>query len=168
MPDCGVRIERAPLLPRKAPFSKRFEDAVGQACESASARQVARRFELAESTGRAIDLRYLDRLAASGAALRPAAWACENRTGRALSNGQWAPRRRIVYDKFHVMQHANQGIAEVRLRFTSWRLMLAHLYGILNYCRTKAPLGVVEAVKGNIESLLRRGRGYENLPYLLL
>ena len=32
-PDCGVKIERVPLLPSKAPFSKRFEDAVGQACE---------------------------------------------------------------------------------------------------------------------------------------
>ena len=42
-PDCGVKVEKVPLLPSKAPFSKRFEDAVGQACESASARQVARR-----------------------------------------------------------------------------------------------------------------------------
>jgi transposase len=33
-PRCGVRIEKVPLLPSKAPFSKRFEDAVGQACES--------------------------------------------------------------------------------------------------------------------------------------
>jgi hypothetical protein len=30
------------------------------------------------------------------------------------------------------------------------------------------PLGVVEAVNGNIKSLLRRGRGYKNLRYLLL
>jgi Transposase len=29
-------------------------------------------------------------------------------------------------------------------------------------------LGVVEAVNGNIKSLLRRGRGYQNLRYLLL
>src|SRR6516162_5042637 len=58
-PECGVKIEKVPLLPSKAPFSKRFEDAVGQACESAAARQVARRFGLAESTVRAIDLRYL-------------------------------------------------------------------------------------------------------------
>jgi transposase len=43
-----------------------------------------------------------------------------------------------------------------------------HLDGILNYCRTKVPLGVVEAVNGNIKSLLRRGRGYEHLCYLLL
>ena len=65
MPDCGVKVEKAPLLPRKAPFSKRFEDAVGQACESASARQVARRFGLPESTTRAINLRYLERWAAA-------------------------------------------------------------------------------------------------------
>src|SRR5437764_13649955 len=63
-PDCGVKVEKVPPLPSKAPFSKRFEDAVGQACESASARQVARRFGLAESTVRAIDLRYLERWAA--------------------------------------------------------------------------------------------------------
>ena len=63
-PDCGVKVERVPLLPSEAPFSERFEDAVGQACESASARQVARRFGLAENTVRAIDLRYLERWAA--------------------------------------------------------------------------------------------------------
>ena len=47
-------------------------------------------------------------------------------------------------------------------------MLLDHLEGILNYCRTKVPLGVVEAVNGNIKSLLRRGRGYKNLRYLLL
>ena len=47
-------------------------------------------------------------------------------------------------------------------------MLLDHLDGILNYCRTKVPLGVVEAVNGNIKSLLRRGRGYKNLHYLLL
>ena len=47
-------------------------------------------------------------------------------------------------------------------------MVLDHLDGILNYCRTKAPLGVVEAINGNIKSLLRRGRGYKNLRYLLL
>ena len=29
-------------------------------------------------------------------------------------------------------------------------MLLDHLDGILNYCRTKVPLGVVEAVNGNI------------------
>ena len=41
-PDCGVKREKVPLLPSKAPFSKRFEEAVGVACESAPARRVAR------------------------------------------------------------------------------------------------------------------------------
>jgi hypothetical protein len=47
-------------------------------------------------------------------------------------------------------------------------MLLDHLDDILNYCRTKVPLGVLEAVNGNIKSLLRRGRGYKNLRYLLL
>ena len=47
-------------------------------------------------------------------------------------------------------------------------LLLDHLDGILNYCRTKVPMGVVEAVNGNIKMLLRRGRGYKNVEYLLL
>ena len=40
-PDYGVKAEKVTALPSKAPYSKRFEDAVGQACESAAARQVA-------------------------------------------------------------------------------------------------------------------------------
>src|ERR1022692_1179340 len=64
-PVCGVKAEKVPQLPSKSPYSKRFEDAVGQACESASARQVARRMGLAESTVRGIDLRYLERCQAS-------------------------------------------------------------------------------------------------------
>ena len=47
-------------------------------------------------------------------------------------------------------------------------MLLDHLDGILNYCRTKVRMGVVEAVNGNIKSLLRHGRGYKNLRYLLL
>ena len=46
--------------------------------------------------------------------------------------------------------------------------LLRHQEGILNYCHVKVPFGVVEAVNGNIKSLLRRGRGYKNLRYLLL
>ena len=166
----------------------------------------------------------------------------------------WAKNCRIVYDKFHIMQHAAAAIDEVRraeffrkggavreivkgkrwlllsrwvhlntdkkrqlnelftlnrrvmkayllkesldrlwnytyegamLRYLkSWidqlrwqrlkpmeklaRMLLDHLEGILNYCRTKVPLGVVEAVNGNIKALLRRGRGYRDLNYLLL
>jgi transposase len=64
-PDCGVKREKVLQLPSKAPFSKRFEEAVGEACESASARQVARRFQLPASTVRTIDLRYLERWAAA-------------------------------------------------------------------------------------------------------
>jgi transposase len=47
-------------------------------------------------------------------------------------------------------------------------MLLAHLEGILNYCRTKVPMGVVEAVNGNITALLRHGRGYRDMDYLLL
>jgi transposase len=165
-----------------------------------------------------------------------------------------APNCRIVYDKFHILQHTNKAIDEVRraeffrkggrmrgvvkgkrwLLLTRWmnldsqkrqqlnelfalnrRVMKAyllkeslerlwnyryegamvrylqswidqlrwqrlppfqrlaqmladHLDGILNYCRTKVRFGVVEALNGNIKTLLRRGRGYKNLAYLLL
>jgi transposase len=167
---------------------------------------------------------------------------------------EWLPNCRIIYDKFHIMQHANAAVDEVRraeffrkggpardlvrgkrwLLLTRWLhltaskkqqlnelfalnrrvmkaylmkesldrlwsytyegsmlrylnswidqlrwqrlkpmekladMLLGHLEGILNYCRTKLPLGVVEAVNGNIKALLRRGRGYRNLNYLLL
>jgi transposase len=167
---------------------------------------------------------------------------------------QWVPRCRIVYDKFHIMQHAGAAVDEVRraeffrkggaarevvkgkrwlllsrwvhlhtdkkrqlnqlfalnrrvmkayllkesldrlwsytyegamLRYLqSWidqlrwqrlkpmeklaHMLLDHLEGILNYCRIKVPFGVVEAVNGNIKALLRRGRGYRDLNYLLL
>jgi transposase len=171
-----------------------------------------------------------------------------------LSIQQWAPKCQIIYDKFHIMQHANAAIDEVRraeffrkggrmrglvkgkrwLLLSRWMnldsgkkrqltqlfalnrrvmkayllkesldrlwtyhyegamvrylngwmdqlkwqrlrpfekladMLVQHLEGILNYCRTKVPMGVVEAVNGNIKSLLRRGRGYKNLRYLLL
>lgn len=309
-PQCGVKREKVLQLPTKAPFSKRFEEAVGLACESAAARQVARQFGLAASTVRRIDLRYLERWEAGrhqprlrqmgvdeihlGRQQRFLTVVCNLETAEPLwfgrqrkqetldeffrtelsarqrrgieaacvdmwepyrlSLAQWAPRCRIVYDKFHIMQHANAAVDEVRraeffrkggrmrglvkgkrwlllsrwvhldtgkkrqlnklfalnrrvmkayllkesldrlwsyhyegamLRYLqSWidqlrwqrleplrklaRMLLDHLDGILNYCRTKVPLGVVEAVNGNIKSLLRRGRGYHNLRYLLL
>lgn len=308
--ECGVKIEKVPLLPSKAPFSKRFEDAVGEACESAPARQVARRFGLSQSTARAIDLRYLERWSAgrrkpalrqmgvdeiylgkrqkfltvvcnletaeplwfgrerkketldeffekelrAGQRMRVAAACVDMWEPYRLSIEQHAPHCRIVYDKFHILQHANAAVDEVRraeffrkggrqrgllkgkrwLLLTRWWnltgskrqdlntlfainrkllkayllkeslarlwfyryegamlrylqswidqlrwqrlrpfqklacMLLDHLEGILNYCRTKVPLGVVEAVNGNIKSLLRRGRGYKNLRYLLL
>jgi transposase len=42
-------------------------------------------------------------------------------------------------------------------------MLLKHLDGIANYCRTKVRFGVVEAVNGNIRMLINRGRGYKNL-----
>jgi transposase len=47
-------------------------------------------------------------------------------------------------------------------------MLLKHLEGIVNYCRTKVRFGVVEAVNGNIGMLINRDRGYKNLRYLLL
>src|SRR5450631_3253135 len=309
-PQCGVRVEKVPQLPSKAPFSKRFEEAVGLACEMASARQVARQFRLAASTVRAIDLRYLERWNASrrSPALRQMGvdeiylgkkqkflsvvsnletgeplWFGRDRKKESLDSffqtelsarqrrgieaacvdmwkpyrrsiEQWAPNCQIIYDKFHIMQHANAAVDEVRraeffrkggrmrgvvkgkrwLLLSRWvnldsgkrrvlntlfalnrrvlkayllkesldrlwtyhyegamlrylenwldqlrwqrlkpfeklaQMLLDHLEGILNYCRTKVSMGVVEAVNGNIKSLLRRGRGYQNLHYLLL
>src|SRR5579863_2559171 len=142
----------------------------GQACESASARQVARRFSLAESTVRAMDLQYLERWTAARRkpALRQTGvdeihlgkqqkfltvvsnletgeplWFGRERKRETLdqffqeelSVGQrrrseaacvdmwepyrqsierWSPRCRIVYDKFHILQHANATVDEVR------------------------------------------------------
>jgi transposase len=309
-PECGVRVEKVPLLPSKAPFSRRFEDAVGQACESASARQVARRFGLAQSTVRAIDLRYLERWAAkrrepplrqmgvdeiyrgkndkfltvvSNLETGEPLWFGGDRKKETLdeffrtklrsnqrkhieaccvdmwepfrfSIEQWAPECRIVYDKFHIIQHANDAIEEVRraeyfrkgrkmrdvikgkrwLLLSRWKnleskqrgvlnrlfqlnrrvfkayllkesleqlwnyryegamanylrkwmdqlrwqrlpsfqklaaMLIDHIDGILNYCRTKVRFGVVEAINGNIRMLINRGRGYKNMRYLLL
>jgi len=169
-PDCGPRMEKVTQLPSKSPFSKRFEEAVGEACESASARRVAKQFGLAESTVRAIDLRYLERWSASRRkpALRQMGvdetflgkktkfvtvvsnletgeplWFGKERKKETLdeffrsqlSAGQrrriesacvdmwepfktsiqeWAPNCAIVYDKFHIMQHANRAVDEVR------------------------------------------------------
>jgi transposase len=309
-PDCGVKAEKIPQLPSKAPFSKRFEDAVGESCESAAARRVAKQFGLAASTVRSIDLRYLERWAAQRRkpALRQLGvdeihlgkkqkfltvasnlesgeplWFGRERKKETLDSffekelntrqrggieaacvdmwepfrqsiEQWAPKCRIVYDKFHIMQHANRAVDEVRraeffrkggqmrglvkgkrwLLLTRWvnltagkrrqlnelftlnrrllkayllkesldrlwdyryagammryfkgwldqlrwqrlapfqklaDMLVTHLDGILNYCQIKVPLGVVEAINGNIKALLRRGRGYKNLRYLLL
>jgi transposase len=306
-PDCGVKTEKVPQLPSKAPFSKRFEEAVGMACESAAVRRVAKQLGLSPSTVRAIDLRYLKRWA--GSRRKPALrqmgideiylgkkqkfltvvsnletgepwWfgrerkketldeflgqelsAFQRRVIRAAcvdmwepfrqSLEQWVPKCQVLYDKFHILQHASKAVDEVRrarkggpardivrgkrwLLLSSWvnlnrskkrqlnqlftlnrrvmkayllkeslarlwdyvyegamlrylqswidqlrwqrlapmqklaNTLLNHLEGILNYCRTKIPMGVVEAVNGNIKALLRRGRGYRDLNYLLL
>ena len=170
-PQCGLKVEAVAQLPSKAPFSKDFEDAVGLACETAAARQVALPFGLAARTVRAIDQRYLERWAAKRQ--KPALvqmgvdeiylgkkqkfitvvsnldageplWFGRERkretldeffqkgiersatgTDRGGMRGyvgalpckyqlSWAPHCRIVYDKFHVMQHANQAVDEVR------------------------------------------------------
>jgi len=47
-------------------------------------------------------------------------------------------------------------------------MFLDHLDNILNYCRTKVRLGVVEAINGNIKITATARRGYKNLRYLLL
>src|SRR5216684_4486978 len=69
-----------------------------------------------------------------------------------LSIEQWAPRCRIVYDKFHIMQHANAAVDEVRraeffrqgekkrglikgkrwLLLTRWKNLASHQRGELN------------------------------------
>ena len=169
-PDCGVKTEKVPQLPSKAPFSKRFEEAVGLACESAAVRRVARQFGLASSTVRAIDLRYLKRWAASRRkpALRHMGideiylgkrqkfltvvsnletaeplWMGAERQKETLdeffaqqvstfqrsairaacvdmwepfrqSLEQWVPQCQIIYDKFHILQHASAAVDEVR------------------------------------------------------
>src|SRR5262252_2297165 len=169
-PDCGIKAEKVALLPSKAPFSKRFEEAVGQACESAPVRRVARQFGLAASTVGAIDLRYLERWARERR--RPALrhmgvdeiylgkkqkfltvvtnletgeplWLGRERKKETLdeflekrlsafqrsvvraacvdmwepfrqSLEQWVPQCRIVYDKFHILQHANKTVDEIQ------------------------------------------------------
>jgi transposase len=50
-PVCGLKVETVPQLSSKAPFSRDFDDEVGLACESAPARQVARRFGLGGGNG---------------------------------------------------------------------------------------------------------------------
>ena len=47
-------------------------------------------------------------------------------------------------------------------------LLLDHLDGLLNYYRVKVRFGVVEALNGNIRTVLKRGRDYKNLRHLLL
>lgn len=169
-PICGLKAERSDQVPSKAPYSRRFEDSVGQACETAAARQVARRVQLAESTVRAIDLRYLERWRArrrlpplrhmgvdelyQGRGVKFLTVVCNLETAEPLWFGRdrkqetldeffrsqlvsrqrkrieaacldmwepfrasiehWAPQCRIVYDKFHILQHANRAIDEVR------------------------------------------------------
>jgi transposase len=143
---------------------------VGEACESAAARRVARQFGLSTSTVLAIDLRYLERWSQSRKkpALRnmgadeihlgkkqkfitvvsnldagEPSWFGQDRKKDTLdeffekrlspfqrsavqtacvdmwdpfrqSIEQWLPKCRIIYDKFHIMQHANVAVDQVR------------------------------------------------------
>jgi len=48
------------------------------------------------------------------------------------------------------------------------RTLYDHFYGILTYCKHKVPFGVVEAINGNIRAVIRRGRGYRDVAYLVL
>jgi transposase len=48
------------------------------------------------------------------------------------------------------------------------KMLPDHLDGILNYCRTKGATWVRGSREWEHQSLLRRGRGYKNLRYLLL
>ncbi len=169
-PDCGIQREKVEQLPSKAPFSKRLEEAIGEACESAPVRRVARRLGLAASTVRGIDLRYLTRWAAGRRkpALRQMGideihlgkkqkfltvvsnlvtgeplWFGRERKKETLDKffqeqlssfqrsaiqaacvDMWEPFRQsleqrvpkcqIVYDKFHILQHAGAAVDEVR------------------------------------------------------
>lgn len=42
-------------------------------------------------------------------------------------------------------------------------MLVDHVDGILNHGLIKIRMGVAEAVNENIKTLLRRGRGYQNL-----
>ena len=169
-PDCGVKTEKVPQLPSKAPFSKRFEEAVGLACESAAVRRVAR--ELIKGKHWLLLTR----------------WVHLNTHKKRQLNQLFALNRRVM--KAYLLKESldrlwNYTYEGAMLRYLqSWidqlrwqrlkpmeklaRTLLNHLEGILNYCKIKVPMGVVEAVNGNIKALLRRGRGYRDLHYLLL
>lgn len=48
------------------------------------------------------------------------------------------------------------------------KTLLSHLEGITNHGKAQVRFGVVEAINGNIKAVIRRGRGYKDLRYLLL
>jgi transposase len=57
-----------------------------------------------------------------------------------------------------------------RLPAFKWlaRRLVRYMDGILAYCHHKVPFGLVEAINGNLRAIIRRGRGYRDLEYLLL
>jgi transposase len=88
---------------------------------------------------------------------------------------QWAPQCKIVYDKYEgaMLNYLQKWMDQLKWqRLEPFEdlaaMLLKHVDGIVNYCRTKVRFGVVEAVNGNIRMLINRGRGYKNLRYLLL
>jgi len=115
-------------------------------------------------------------------------WLNLNRGKRQLLNELFALNRRIL--KAYLLKESlshlwNYTYEGAMLRYLkSWidqlrwqrlkpmaqlaRMLLDYWQGILNYCRMKVPLGGIEAVNRNIKALLRRGRGYRDLNYLLL
>lgn len=168
--ECGVRVEKVVQLPSKAPFSKRFEDAVGRACEGGSGIAVGRQFGLSARQVLRIDKRYLQRwgekrkkaplrhmgvdeihigkkekflTVVSNLETGEPLWFGKQRREETLEEYfrtqlnqrqreqieaacvdmwepftksilKWSPGCKIVFDKFHVMQHANDAIDEVR------------------------------------------------------
>jgi hypothetical protein len=50
LPGLRDQDRESAAVPSKVPFNRRFEDAVGEACESAAARPVAWRFGLSVDT----------------------------------------------------------------------------------------------------------------------
>ena len=171
-----------------------------------------------------------------------------------LSVNKHLPRATVIFDKFHVMMHVNEAVAETRraeffrlggearaaLRGKKWLLLTRyknlkrhqktelktalslnrklfkayylkesierlwsyrneraavnfffawkdsirwqrlpafqkligtierHLVGIIEHCKHRVRFGVVEAINGNIRSVIRRGRGYRDHEYLIL
>src|SRR4051812_27986071 len=95
------------------------------------------------------------------------------RSGSARRSDYGLPRSGLVQSVFTFDRNRRSPWAGIRRQrlpaFHKLAAMLGdHLDGILNYCRTPVRFGVVEAINGNIKALLRRGRGYTNLRYLLL
>jgi len=78
----------------------------------------------------------------------------------------------VGWDQEQVKDLAGMYVTAFRQRLEPFEklaeTLLKHVKGIANYCQTKVRFGVVEAVNANIRMLINRGRGYQNLRYLLL
>lgn len=115
-------------------------------------------------------------------------WRHLSRAKRGELNEAFALNRRLFKAYFlkeqieRLWEYTYEGAA--RRFFTQWvrslrwqrlsafqklaRTLERHLEGILNYCRHKVPFGTIEAINGNIRSMIRRGRGYRDHDYLIL